>query len=211
MTDRLTLFNKALIYCSENPLASLSEDAQSRRVLDAVWDGGGLRHILEQGLWNVALRTVALRPETGVAPAFGFRNAFQKPADLVRLNAISSDAWLREPLLTYQDEGGYWFADADKIYVSYVSDGPAFGGDLSRWPASLAEAGARWLASVAAHGFNKAETQIERMETAARHAFGVARGQDAMNQPTRFAPSGRWLRARRGGYAPGRDPLGPCV
>ena len=60
MTDRLSLYNKALIYCSEAPLDSLEADSVARRVLDAVWNDGAVRKVLEEGLWNVALRSVAL-------------------------------------------------------------------------------------------------------------------------------------------------------
>ena len=135
-----------------------------------------------------------------VTPGFGFTRAFRQPEDLVRLNALSADGYFGRPLLGYLDEAGFWYADLDTVYVSYVSDDPTYGGDLSRWPASLAEAAARWIAAVAAHGFNKAETQIQRMEAAAERAFIVARNRDVMNQPTRFAPPGSWSRARYGRY-----------
>lgn len=199
MTDKLAILNKALLYCSEQPLQSLTEDRTARRVLDAVWDGGAVRHILEEGLWNVALRTLELPYDPGIEPPFGHARAFRQPSDLVRISAMAADPWFRMPLTDYLDEAGYWYADVDTLYVSYVSDDAAFGGDLARWPPSLAEAGARWIASVAAHGFNKAEAQIERMEQAAERAFMKARSRDAMNQPTAFTPPGRWVRARQNG------------
>ncbi len=201
MTNRLSLYNKALLYCSEPPLADLAAATTARRVLDAVWTDGAVRKILEEGFWNTGLRTVEIAYDPGVAPSFGHARAFAQPDDLVRVNALCQDAYLTSPLLSYLDEAGYWYANIDVIYVSFVSDDPAFGGDLSRWPPSLAEAGARWLAAVAAHGFNKAESQIERMEAAARQAFAIARNRDAMNQPTRFLPPGRWTQARRGRIA----------
>ncbi len=210
MTDRLSLYNKALLYCSETPLASLADDAVARHVLDAVWDGGAVAKILEEGYWNTALRTLELDFDTDVEPPFGYARAFRHPDDLIRVNALTTDPYLTEPLLRYLDEAGYWYADVDCLYVSYVSEDPAFGGDLARWPASLAEAAARWLASVAAHGFNKAEAQIQRMELAAERAFTVARSRDAMNQPTRFPPAGRWTTARRGFGGQGRDPHSRC-
>lgn len=200
MTDRLALYNKALLYCSEPPLQSLEDDVTARRVLDAIWADRALAKVLEEGLWNMALRTIEIAYDPAVAPAFGQARAFPQPADLVRVAAVASDAHLRQPLLTYVDEAGYWYADVDRIFVSYVSDDPAYGGDLSRWPPSLADAAARWIAALAAHGFNKAETQIQRMEAAAERAFALARNRDAMNQPTRFPPPGRWLSARAGRF-----------
>ncbi len=201
MTDRLSLYNRALLYCSETPLLSLEDQSVARRVLDAVWQDGAVRKILEEGLWNVAIRSLALDSDPSVSPPFGQTNAFRQPADMVRLNALCRDAHMNDPLTGYLDEAGYWFADVETLYVSYVSDDPAYGGDLARWPGSLADAAARWLAAVAAHGFNKAETQIQRMEAAAEHAFAIARSRDAMNQSPRFAPTGRWVRARQGGVS----------
>ncbi len=206
MTDRLSLYNKALLYCSEAPLDGLEADGVARRVLDAVWNDGAVRKVLEEGLWNSALRSVALDYDPDVMPAFGHARAFRQPDDLIRLNAISADAYFGQPLLAYLDEAGFWYADLDRVYLSYVSDDAGYGGDLSRWPASLAEAAARWIASVAAHGFNKAEAQIQRMELAADRAFATARNRDAMKQPTRFAPAGSWSRSRHGGY--GRFDMG---
>lgn len=203
MTDRLALYNKALLYCSEPPLASLEDDVVSRHVLDAVWADRAVAKILEEGLWNCALRSLELVYDPSVAPPFGQARAFRQPDDLVRVNALCSDARMLRPLLSYLDEAGYWFADVDAIFVSFVSDDPNFGGDLSRWPPSLADAAARWIAAQAAHGFNKAEAQIFRMEAAAERAFSLARNRDAMNQPTRFVPPGRWMSARAGRQ--GRD------
>ena len=200
MTDRLALYNKALLYCSEPPLQSLEDDVTARRVLDAIWADRALAKVLEEGLWNVALRTLEIAYDPDVAPPFGQGRAFAQPPDLVRVAALTSDAHMRQPLLTYVDEAGYWYADVDRIFVSYVSDDPAYGGDLSRWPPSLADAAARWIGALAAHGFNKAETQIQRMEAAAERAFALARNRDAMNQPTRFPPPGRWLSARAGRF-----------
>lgn len=200
MTDRLSLYNKALLYCSEAPLESLEDSGVARRVLDAVWNDGAVRKVLEEGLWNAALRSLELAPDPDVTPGFGYANAFRQPEDLVRLNALSTDAYFGRPLLGFLDEAGYWYADCDRIFVSFVSDGADYGGDLSRWPASLAEAAARWIASIAAHGFNKAEAQIARMEAAAERAFVIARGRDAANQPTRFLPPGSWTEARGGRY-----------
>ena len=196
MTTRLNLYNSALLYCSEPPLASLEDETVARRVLDAVWDDGAVDKILAEGLWNNALRARSLAADPELAPAFGQAHAFRQPDDFVRLAAIALDPHMNQPLTGYLEEAGYWFADAEPVYVSYVSNDGAYGGDLSRWPPALAEAAARWIASVAAHGFNKAETQIQRMEQSAREAFVIARGRDAAQQATRFLPSGRWLRAR---------------
>src|SRR5258708_823139 len=122
MTDKLSLYNGALTeFLGERKLANLTENREPRRVLDEIWDGGALRYCLEQGLWNFAMRTIQLTYSPSVEPDFGFRYAFDKPTDWVRTAALCVDEFFRCPLLQYNDEAGFWFADIDTIYVRYIS------------------------------------------------------------------------------------------
>src|SRR3546814_6155120 len=108
---QLSLYNGALRLCGEAKLANLTEDREPRYVLDDVWDDGALRHCLQQGLWNFAMRTVEAEYSPSVEPSFGFRRAFDKPTDWVRTAAMASDEYFRCPLtsLGARDGGGFWF------------------------------------------------------------------------------------------------------
>src|SRR3546814_10721056 len=75
---QLSLYNGALRLCGEAKLANLTEDREPRYVLDDVWDDGALRHCLQQGLWNFAMRTVEAEYSPSVEPSFGFRRAFDR-------------------------------------------------------------------------------------------------------------------------------------
>src|SRR3546814_15520749 len=86
---QLSLYNGALRLCGEAKLANLTEDREPRYVLDDVWDDGALRHCLQQGLWNFAMRTVEAEYSPSVEPSFGFRRAFDKPIDWVRPAAMA--------------------------------------------------------------------------------------------------------------------------
>ena len=134
MTSRLTLYNGGLRILGERSLLSLSENVEARRRLDTAWDGGALKYCLEAGLWNFAMRTVELTYSPSVAPSFGMRYAFDKPDDFVRTGGIWSDESMKSPLLEYRDEGPYWFAELDTIYLSYVSNDAQYGADMSLWP-----------------------------------------------------------------------------
>src|SRR3546814_179077 len=136
---QLSLYNGALRLCGEAKLANLTEDREPRYVLDDVWDDGALRHCLQQGSWNFAMRTVEAEYSPSVEPSFGFRRAFDKPTDWVRTAAMASDEYFRCPLtsLGARDEGGFWFSDLETIYVRYVSDDASFGLDMSLWPANF--------------------------------------------------------------------------
>ena len=131
-TTRLKLYNEALItFLGERALGSLAENREPRRVLDAVWDNGAIDYCLEQGLWNFATRAQQITYSPSVEPPFGYRYAFTKPDDYVRTAAVCSDERFNCPLTQYADEGGFWFADLDTLYVKYVSDDDQYGYDLS--------------------------------------------------------------------------------
>lgn len=202
MTTKLKLYNRALLYCRERQLAALTDNSPSRRALDAVWDSGYfISRVLEMGFWNCAMRTVLADYTPSVEPSFGLARAFAKPDDWVRTYALSADEYFTEPLRQYTDEGGYWFAEYDELYVQYVSSSDAYGGDLSRWPESLATAAAYLLAYDAAPALGLPETRIDKLEQDKEKAFLMAKSTDAMNQPTALKPMGGWeaSRSRRGG------------
>src|SRR5574343_760692 len=128
MATKISLYNNALLLLGERTLASLTESREVRRLLDKVWARPVVRECLEAGLWRFAMRTVELTYSPSVEPPFGYRYAFDRPSDLVRTAAVCQDEYLREPLLQYQIEGEYWYAELDTIYVRYVSDDDAYGG-----------------------------------------------------------------------------------
>lgn len=198
MASRLSLYNGALLECGERDLASLSENREPRRLLDRVWDNGLVDFALEQGQWKFAKRTVVLAPETGVETGFGHKNTFTRPDDHVKTIGIWSDEYLQSPLLQYQQEGQKWFADVEEFYISYVSNGASYGGDLGSWPAGFARAVELYLASRIVKRLTQDEDAERLLIAKARDAFTAARSDDAMEGPTTFPPPGRWVRARRG-------------
>lgn len=200
-TSKLQLYNVALTqYLGERRLASLTENREPRRALDDVWDGGAVRYCLEEGHWKFAQRAVKLTYNPAMAPTFGYRYAFNKPSDCVKVSKVCSDEYLLEPLLLYSEEAGFWSTDLSDFYVSYVSDNSAFGGDLSLWPESFVQLVALYLAASTA---NRLAGAAKEKELQVKHdaALAKARSKDAMQGPTQFLPQGSWVRSRTGGVA----------
>lgn len=199
MTDRLSLYNQALVLIGQRKIASLAENRESRRALDSVWDGGAVNFILEQGLWNCAMRSVKIEADPDVTPSFGLLKAFSRPSDYIRTAALCTDEYFKSPLLQYTDEGGYWYADYEPIYVRYVSNDTAYGGDLSLWPESLAKYAAAYLASEVCQALtaDDAKAELLREKTVPRRLTS-AQSKDAMNEATAFLPPGSWTTARHG-------------
>lgn len=199
MADQLNLYNEALTtFLGERSLASLTEERGPRRQLDAIWDREFVQSLLEEGQWNFAMRTMKLDASTSIEPAFGRKYAFEKPTDLVRVTHICRDEFYNFPLLTYQDEANFWFSDYDEIFIRYVSDDNDYGNDLANWPQNFT----RWAASVLAQRSTQLITQnkikVSELDKVVKGLLMKAKSVDAMKDPTRILPRGRWTSSREG-------------
>ncbi len=195
--DQLSIYNKALNFIGERKLASLTENREPRRVLDDVWRGA-IKYCLEQGQWKFAIRTSKLTYSTDVNPTFGYRRGFEKPNDCVRITKMCSDEFLNAPLLKYGEEAGWWFAELDDIYISYVSDSLDFGNDYANWPESFSRYVALYMASEAGLRITQSERTILKIEKDLKQAKKDALSKDAMQDPTKFLPQGEWVSSRYG-------------
>jgi hypothetical protein len=207
-TDRLKLYNGALILCGATTLHSstgLTESRDERRQLDAAWDQDALRTCLEAGQWKFAKRTVEI-PYTGdVAAVFGFSYVFEKPDDYIRVCGVFSDPECREPLLDYEEDGDYFYANIDTIYVQYVSDDNEYGMDFAKWPQSFTRFVEAYLADKVALKVTAGdEKRIAKVERTLKSTKADALEKDAQKSPTKFPPAGGWVRAR-GGSSNRRD------
>lgn len=212
-TDRLKLYNGALLLCGERSLRTLSEEREPRRLLDVVWDKGGVRYCLEQGQWQFAMRAQMLEPDPDITPAFGYNNAFTKPDDWVLTSAVCTDERFRTPLLAYNDELQNWYADISPIYVKFVSDDADYGSNLAIWPNSFCDYVEAYFASQIIYKLNADKERVQMLfgrpgdirggELARRYT--IAKNRAAMTQPTQIPAEGMWNRSRRGRY---RGPMG---
>lgn len=196
MTSKITVYNGALRNLGERRLASLTENVPARHELDAVWADDFVDDVLEKGLWNFATRTTQQDFREDVEPGFGFRRAFLKPEDFIRTAMLASDEYFSSPLMGYADEQGYWFADIDEIYVSYVSNDDTYGADYALWPPSFTRFAEAYLAHRIAPAI--APKMMDAAFRLQRKLLTEARSRDAMNEPTKMLPEGDWSAARRG-------------
>lgn len=199
MATKLTLYNGALRELGERRLSSLTENAESRRVLDSVWDEGVVRGCLEAGMWTFALRTTRIDYSPSIEPDFGYSRAFDKPNDFVRTTQVCTDEFFTNPLTDYTDEAGYWFSDNDEIFVQYVSDDSSYGNDYSRWPQNFVTYVQLVMAEKAAMGITRNKQVRDDCIALSARALTRALSTDAMAKPTKFAPRGSWTVARMAG------------
>lgn len=206
MTDRLAIYNGALRECGERKLASLTENREPRRMLDDAWTAGKgmVAFALGAKQWRFGRRSVELEPDAGIEASFGRANAYPLPDDHVRTCKLCSDERMEVPLLDYEVEAGYWFTDAETLYVSYISTDTDYGGNLTLWPPAFVLWVETHLASLIAPrliGEDKANRLIKLAAMRLKEAASV----DAMEDPTKFPPPGSFVLSRRGHRSPYRD------
>lgn len=199
-TTKLALYNAALTECSERKIASLTEAREPRYILDDVYDRV-LAECLQAGQWNFATRSIEISSDPDLTTNFGFAYAFGKPTDFVQTTALSADENMATPLLDYRDETDYWLANADPLYVSYVSNDAEFGLDLTRWPPLFVRYVELALAYRICGRLTNGASLKEAIAKDLKAARGEAKNKDAMNEAPRFMPQGSWVSARGGGNA----------
>lgn len=201
---KLQIYNDALELCEERLLATLTENRKPRRELDNVWNnGGGINACLEEGDWSFARRTVQAVADPNMQASFGYTHAFQHPPDWLRTTALAPDPYFTTALTQVRDENGYWWADLDKLYVIYVSNDPAYGFDLTKWPESFKKFVAAEFADRIVGTITHSESIKAKVAKAKIARRLSALGKDGMNEPPGFFPRGQLVRARQG-YSFGR-------
>lgn len=195
--DQLKIYNAALRICKERKLTD-TEDRKPRRILDDIWDDGFVDHCLEEGLWTFATRTAQVDYDPSIDPDFGYQFAFRQPTDFIRTTSVCSDEFYVCPLTDYADEAGYWWASLDTIFVKYISNDPAYGGDTSKWSPSFRMFLEASLAMLAVGSLTQSDTIEERVTKYYKQMRKEARSITAMNQPAKFMPRGSWALARMG-------------
>jgi hypothetical protein len=196
MASKLSLYNGSLREVGERKLASLTENREPRRVLDSAWDAEAVKTCLAAGQWNFATNSIELTHSPSVDPAFGYQYAFDKPENWVRTVAMCGDERFNAPLLQYQDEGSYWYADVDPIYVRYVDAGTSFGLDYGKWPINFTRYVEFFLAARICMSLTQNQSKRDNLERDAEIWLTKAKSTDAMDEATKFLPPGTWSTAR---------------
>ena len=201
MATKLSVYRGALLIIKQRPIDALTDTDKSRYILDAVYDRAKAL-ALEQGYWNFATRTVSIDSSVDVEPTFGFSYVFDKPDDWVSSAALAANEIFYPPLGVgeFVDEGIYIHANCDPLYLSYVSDGTSYGGDLSLWSASFERYFEHELAErIAPHLTTMGRDEFNELAKDKKRALYTALAKDAKNQAAQALPPGRLVRSRMGG------------
>lgn len=202
-TTKLGLYNKALQMAGERALTSVDENVEARRLLDVVWDTGGVDECISEGQWNFAMRAVKIDFDPSLEPDFGYSKAFTKPTDHILTSAFCSDEFFRVPNLNYVEEQDFWYAEFEEIFVRYVSNDSDYGGDRGSWPAMFTRFVAAHFASEI---ILKLTSDAEKLKLFVNpenpkgsirgRALLDAKSRNAMGNPSQRMAQGSWSSSR---------------
>lgn len=195
-TDRLQVYSAALLVCGDRKLMSLTESTDRRKMLDQVWNGGGVDTCLQAGLWNFAGRSQQVDFDPDLGRQFGYQNGFSKSDDWIRTLGVYSDEYMNQPLTQYLDEGGFLFSDLTTIWVRFVSNDQDYGGDLSLWPENFSRYVEQYFAYRICNRLVQSKDDREAIGKDLKILLDQAKSTDAMSEPTATIPLGTWSRAR---------------
>jgi len=196
MASRLSIYKSALRYLGNAAgLSSLTEASPSRYALDDVWQEAG-EYMLAKGLWNFAIRTAQLSEDEDVEPLFGYQYAFSKPTDWVRTASISIDPTFQDGFEDYADEGGYWFANDDTLYVRYISNDDDYGWNVGAWREPFAQAFACYLAFQSSLPLSADKSNRNDLFNLFKTLLTEAKTLDAVDERVAFSPAGRLVKSR---------------
>lgn len=195
--SQLGLYNAALgRHLGERTLASLTENREPRRALDAVYSEV-LDECLEAGYWKHARRTVQLVASNSMTPQFGYNYAFDVPADCLQFYIISVAPDMKPPLNDWVFENGILRTRFDTIYMTYISSDPSYGLSLSKWAPSFGRWVAAELASAVAFRLTQSKETAEIVKRDAQKLRRAALSRDAMDGPNPERVTGTWVQSRR--------------
>jgi hypothetical protein len=167
MASDAKIASDALILIGLEPIASLSQDVQSARVVRPLYEQ--LRdELLEEHPWKFARARAALAM-LDAKPTFGYARAFQLPTDCLKV--IST-----EPRAGHEIEGGRLLTDLPAVSIKYVRKVT----DPAAMPPLFRAALAAKIAGRIAFKFG-GQVQVERMEALFERRIAKARAANAFD------------------------------
>lgn len=115
---RLQIINKSLLRCGQRALQSLDETTADARLVVPLFDSV-LEETLREGRFNSTIkRTQLVRLPN--KPLFGYANAYQLPADSIRILDCYDGYGDFNKYLFWEIEDGEILANANILYTKYI-------------------------------------------------------------------------------------------
>lgn len=202
VSSEVDICNLALDYLNQKPITSIETPTTATEELCARWYDITRKEALRRHPWNFASKRAVLAPNA-TAPAFGFNQAYNLPADYIRIMYINDSIILRDspiPFDNYVIEGGQILIGnitgtdtGDQLNLIYVSDFTT----VTQMDPSFIDYLATLLAFKLAYKVTNSNTSVDRMRTLMQEAESKARAADGQESPVRRVERSRNRRFRR--------------
>jgi hypothetical protein len=191
------IYNDALSILGLPKIVANDDDSNRRSALDTAWDAELIRSLLEDIGWTFAIETQKSQYDPSLEPEWGYSRVHAVPSDLLRLDGVFTDEYLRFPLKYYFDEGDNLYTDYDEIYIQYVSTDYVSTPDS--WPTSFKRLVAGRLAKDAGAVLVSEGANVDRADIEYESRERTAYSSDAVQSPPRLIHEGSWVRSRTQG------------
>lgn len=210
MADKLQVWKQALVHLQKATINTLTDDVEAVYVFTSAWPGV-VEEAFNAGDWNFAKVSVALSADPLGSTTVGWSYAFDYPDDWVRTVAVSNAPDFRSAFHHYADEGGLLHANADVLYLRYVSDTFAADNQIDTWPTMFWRYVALKLAYDTCGRLTSGDTLEDKIEKRMEKALRQAKNVDARNENNKVLAPGSWLRSRNGGWGAGSQNMQTLV
>lgn len=192
MTTQLLVTNEALRVLGEPSITSTSDTTERGLIMAEIFPQAA-KYAFEQSDWLFANIRVALAL-SATAPVWGYRNAFQLPADCYRVLAISRTGYEHDNVVEYRVEQGHIITDEDAIYLRYLSSNYLTA--MGAWPQYFCDYVSAEMAVRGCPRLNK--DAAERCEKNLKVRSKLAFSADGVNEPPARRQPGYFATARFG-------------
>lgn len=179
MATKIIVINRALAGLGSERLMSETDNNKASRSIETIYDGL-LDRMLRAYRWAFAIKRVKL-PALSQRPEYGYRFAYQLPADCLRIDAVGDNIFegyrsvvaLRKPL--WQREGKTIVSDIEApLYLRYGARIT----DPGQWDASFTDAFCCLLSAALAEPVTqssaKKQAALKDLDTAIKEARSVS-------------------------------------
>lgn len=197
------IYNQALQILGLPEINSNTDDSDRKVKLDVALSADLVEAMLEETGWHWAIFTNKITSNPSLEPDWGYREVFDKPDNMHRLDGIWQDEYLQVPVHQYKDEGEYIFCELTEIYVQFVDKN--YISDPVYWPSHFKRLIAAAMAKNAARALQVSEATIAHAIAEYDDAENRSKNIDIMQSPPRMIARGEWTKSRfRGNYYRGR-------
>lgn len=176
MTTAVSICSNALLMLGKTPIADFNENSDRARYCSNLYPM--VRdQLLRKHFWNCAIKRVLLSP-LGTAPAFGYSNQFQLPADFVRIYEVgyAPNRFIKD----FQIENRLILASVDALPLRYVWRND----NEDNWDSSLVHVATAMMAAVLAYPITQSTSLRDSMQDDAIRALREAKSIDGQENPS---------------------------